>query len=76
MEQYLKVKDEDNLLRDPTTGLLVNFNLSERNSVIQKRISARNSKLEIERQNAEINNIKSELNEIKELLLSLIQSKT
>lgn len=76
MEQFLKVKDNENLLRDSSTGLLVNLDTIERNAIIKKRLVARSAKQEIDKQNAEINNIKTELGEIKELLLSLIQSKT
>lgn len=76
MEQLLKVKDNESLARDATTGAILNFDLTERSDVIKRRMLAMRSKLEIEKQNNEINNIKNELGEIKELLLSLIQSKT
>lgn len=76
MEQLLKVKDNESLARDATTGAILNFDLSERSAIIKKRLSAMTAKAEIEKQNREINNIKTELGEIKELLLSLIQSKT
>lgn len=70
---YLKITDNENLMRDPETGVVLNFDNAERAAIIRKRAAALSAAKEIERQNQEINNIKNDLTEIKNMLMSLIQ---
>lgn len=62
MNNYLKVKEYENLYRDPNTGAIINTNIPPKNNFSSKF----NNVVE------DLNNLKSEMNEIKNLLTTLI----
>jgi predicted transcriptional regulator len=69
---YLKVLGHDGLVRDSSSGAIVNTNRAEYEQYMEtkRRLDERENK--ISQHSNEINNIKTELQEIKGLLLQLI----
>ncbi len=72
MEGFLKVKGKDGLVRDLSSGAIINTSASEYEDYVKKRNASRQLKEELDKQSKEINNIKNEIGEIKELLIRLI----
>ena len=67
--KYVKVKDYDNLVKDTSTGAILNV---DRSSLIKHQ--QRLDHMEKEKcRDKEINNIKGELTEIRQLLQQLIK---
>lgn len=71
MGQLVKVKDT-NLVRDMSSGALINRDQAGRDEYYAKVKMLANQKNEINKVNAEINQIKSEMSEIKDLLKQLL----
>jgi len=72
MQGFVKVKDKDGLVRDLSSGAIINNNASEYQNYIKKRDAAQQLRKDLDKQSEEINNIKSDISEIKELLITLI----
>ena len=72
---YLKVQGHEGLVRDTSSGAIINTNSSDYENYIQARNRAMTREIEISRQAEEINNIKQEVSEIKGLLLQLLANK-
>jgi predicted transcriptional regulator len=72
MQGFVKVKDKDGLVRDLSSGAIINNNASEYQNYIKKRNAAQQLRKDLDKQSEEINNIKSDISEIKELLITLI----
>ncbi len=72
MEGFLKVKGKDGLVRDLSSGAIINTSASEYEDYVKKRNASRQLREELDKQSKEINNIKNEIGEIKELLIRLI----
>lgn len=72
MIELIRVREDNNLARDPTTGAIVMTNSSQFKNYVEKRNMHSERIKEIQRQSEEINSIKHDLCEIKSLLLSLI----
>lgn len=75
--QYLKVKDHTSLVRDASSGAVINTNQSDYERYIkQKRLfQERNSQIEqINKHTNEINSIKDDLQEIKSMLLQMVKN--
>lgn len=73
MNNYIPLKENSNLLRDPETNAILNTNKTEYNNYIamKNRKNEQNEKMvEMER---EMINIKNDLNEIKDLLRKIAQ---
>jgi hypothetical protein len=73
MNNYIPLKENSNLLRDPETNAILNTNNTEYNNYIamKNRKNEQNEKMvEMER---EMINIKNDLNEIKDLLRKIAQ---
>ena len=73
MRQFLKVSGRDGLVRDMSTGAIINNNSSEFENYQNQQIQAQKRKDQIAQQETDINNIKSDLSDIKQILLSLIE---
>lgn len=71
MMEYVKVKDNDGLIRDINTRAIINNNDSDYKRYLNQRNQAFANKLEIIRQAEEITHLKNELSEIKQMLISL-----
>ena len=71
--KYLKVKDDNTLVRDTDSGAILVSSDNEYNNFLKKRqLSLNNQKIILE-QSKEINQLKNELNEIKGLLKTLVK---
>jgi hypothetical protein len=77
-DKYVQVEGHTSLVRDMTTGAIINTNRNDYERYIkQKKIfSERNSQIEqINKHTDEINNIKDDLQEIKSLLLQMVKDR-
>ena len=73
MSDFAKVKDHDGLVRDLSSGAIINTNRSEYESYMKARERAMENDLKIAQQSEDINNLKNSVSEIKELLQILVQ---
>jgi hypothetical protein len=73
MSQFAKVKDHDGLVRDLSSGAIINTNRSEYENYMKARERALGNDLKITQQAEDINNLKQSVSEIKELLQILVQ---
>ena len=72
MQGFVKVKDKDGLVRDLSSGAIINNNASEYENYIKKRNASKQLRDDLDKQSEEINNIKNDISEIKHLLITLI----
>lgn len=72
MQGFVKVKDRDGLVRDLSSGAIINNNTSEYENYIKKRNASKQLREDLDKQSEEINNIKNDISEIKHLLITLI----
>ena len=74
MENYdfVKVKDHQNLLRDPLSNGIINTNKSEYDEYIALRDAAKKAKDSELTMKEDLDNLKGEINEIKSLLKELV----
>jgi len=70
--QYLKVLGHDGLVRDVSTGAIINTNSKEYENYMRARATREQKDLEISKHEEDINNIKNEMQEIKSLILQLL----
>ena len=73
--EYLKVQGHEGLVRDTSSGAILNTDRSSYDNYIQARNRAIEREMEISRQADEINNIKQDVSEIKDLLLKFLANK-
>jgi phage terminase large subunit-like protein len=71
--KYLKVAGHAGLVRDITTGAILNTNKSEYEEYIARQREAEEREAEISQHTEDINNIKNELQDIKSLLLQILK---
>lgn len=69
---FVHIKSKEGLVRDMSSGAVLNANQSEYENYLARRSQAKNSKEQIAKQAEEINNIKNEICEIKQMLLALL----
>jgi hypothetical protein len=74
MAQFLKVVGADSLVRDISTGAIINNSTSDFDNYQKQQALAQNRRDQILQQEIDINNIKSDLMDIKQILLSMIES--
>jgi wobble nucleotide-excising tRNase len=72
MQGFVKIENADGLVRDLSSGAVINTNRVEYENYLQKRKSSSELKQQIKQNSDEIKEIKSEISEIKQLLISLI----
>lgn len=75
MTQFAKVKDHDGLVRDLSSGAIINTNRTEYENYMKARERALNQDLAISQQAEELNNIKQDVSEIKGILLQILAQK-
>lgn len=73
MNNLLKVKNSDVLVRDMSTGAILNNNASGYEAYLAQRDRIRSQREQIAQQEEKINNITSELSDIKQILLSILE---
>ena len=71
--KYLKVAGHASLVRDTSTGAILNTNKSEYEEYIARQRQAEEREAEISQHTEDINNIKNELQDIKSLLLQILK---
>ena len=70
--EFVKVKDHQNLMRDPLSNGILNDNQSDYDEYIARRESANKAKQNETNMKEDLDNLKSEINEIKSLLKELV----
>jgi hypothetical protein len=68
----VKIQDRESLVRDMTSGAIINTDKTEYENYLIKRNASKQMKLQIEKNSEEIAEIKNDISEIKQLLISLI----
>lgn len=71
--KYLKVAGHAGLVRDTSTGAILNTNKSEYEEYIARQRQAEVREAEISKHTEDIINIKNELHDIKSLLLQILK---
>ena len=71
--EFVKVKDHDNLVRDPLSQGIINTNDAEYEEYIARRDAAKKSKESEITMKEDLDNLKGEINEIKSLLKELVR---
>jgi hypothetical protein len=75
MEQFLKVEGHNGLVRDMSTGAIINTNRTEYEEYMARKRLAEQRELEISKHSEDINILKNEMQEIKSMILQLLQKK-
>ena len=70
--EFVKVKDHENLLRDPRSNGIVNTNTGEYEEYLARRDAAKKAKDSELTMKEDLDNLKGEINEIKSLLKELV----
>ena len=68
----VNIDGKDGLVRDISSGAILNTNRTEYENYIARREQAKTAKQQIAQQAEEINNIKNEIGEIKQMLVALL----
>ena len=69
---YIKVKDNENLVRDSKSNCIINTNKSEYDEYLARRKSKQNEKNKVENLEKDMDTLKNELGEIKSLLKEIL----
>ena len=70
--EFVKVKDHQNLMRDPTSNAILNDNQSDYDEYVARREAANKAKEKSSNMEEDLANLKGEINEIKSLLKELV----
>ena len=73
MRQFLKVIGSDSLVRDMSSGAIINNSSSDFDNYQNQQLQAQKRRDQIAQQEIDINNIKTDLMDIKQILLSMIE---
>ena len=71
--EFLKVKNQPNLMRDPSSNAILNDNQSGYDEYIARRDAANKDKKSELTMKEDLDNLKGEINEIKSLLKELVR---
>jgi hypothetical protein len=69
---YVKIENKDGLIRDMSSGAVLNTNRTDYENYLTRKKQAELAKEQTTKQVEEINNLKNELSEIKQMLLTLM----
>jgi hypothetical protein len=72
---YLKVDGNDNLVRDTSSKAIINTNVKEYYSYVEKRNMMLKQKQQLDQHSQEITNLQKDMSEIKDMLSILIGKK-
>jgi len=75
MEGFVKIQNKDGLVRDLSSGAVINTNRTDRENYLQKRNAAKELNQQIKQNSDKIEKIESDVTEIKEMLAMLIKGK-
>ena len=70
--EFVKVKDHQNLMRDPLSNAILNDNQSDYDEYVARREAANKEKEKSSNMEEDLANLKGEINEIKSLLKELV----
>lgn len=70
--EFIKVKDHQNLMRDPLSNGILNDNKSDYDEYVARREAANKAKEKSSNMEEDLANLKGEINEIKSLLKELV----
>ena len=73
---FVKVKDQPNLMRDPVSNAILNDNQSDYDEYVARREAANKAKEKSSNMEEDLANLKGEMNEIKSLLKELVSKTT
>jgi wobble nucleotide-excising tRNase len=68
---YVNIENKNGLIRDISTGAVLNVNRTEYENYINRKKQAELEKEQASAQAEEINNLKNEISEIKQMLIAL-----
>ena len=71
--EFIKVKNQPNLMRDPSSNAILNDNQSGYDEYIARRESAKEQQIKSSNMEEDLANLKGEINEIKSLLKELVR---
>jgi hypothetical protein len=75
MEGFVKIQNKDGLIRDLSSGAVINTNRTDLENYLQKRNAAKELNQQIKQNSDKIEKIESDVTEIKEMLAMLIKGK-
>ena len=75
MEGFVKIQNKDGLIRDLSSGAVINTNRTDRENYLQKRNATKELNQQIKQNADKIEKIESDVTEIKEMLAMLIKDK-
>ena len=75
MEGFVKIQNKDGLIRDLSSGAVINTNRTEYENYLQKRNASKELNHQIKQNTDKIEKIESDVTEIKEMLAMLIKGK-
>ena len=68
----VEIQDKDGLVRDMSSGAILNTNKTDYENYLSRREQAKQAKFQLAQQSEEINNLKNDISEIKQMLVLLI----
>ena len=69
---YVKVKDNEHLVRNPNSNCIVNTNKAEYEEYLTRRKLKKSEKSKVDNLERDISTLRNEITEIKDLLSSLV----
>lgn len=71
---YVPVQDKDDLVRDPTTGAIINKNKSAYENYLSASEKRANQRKKVDDLQTEVSSMKSDVTQIKQLLQQLLEN--
>jgi hypothetical protein len=75
MKGFVKIQNKDGLLRDMSSGAVINTNRTDYENYLQRKNSSKELHQQIKQNSDKIEKIESDLDEIKQMLTMLIKGK-
>lgn len=72
MERFVNIENSTGLVRDMTSGAIINTNRNARESFLRKQAAQNDLKQQVQRNADKIEKIESDVSEIKQMLMLLI----
>jgi Skp family chaperone for outer membrane proteins len=76
MQGFVKIENAEGLVRDLSSGAVINTNRIEYENYLQKRKSSSELKQQIKQNSDKIEKLESDLSDIKQMLITLINKET
>lgn len=70
--EFVKIQDSDSLVRDLSSGAVINTNTTDYQNYLARKNSSKDMKQQIKQNADKIKQIESDVSEIKHLLITLI----